>query len=623
MDKAVVDLENKFSYLEDASVNKLEDLVSQAKGIALTLIKDAGSGHPGGTMSIMRSLLMHYIENSDYTAATQLSGGHCVPALYALAYMAGELNDEDMGLFRTINGPSGHADTRVQGVASGLLGHGAGVANGYALAERLTATKEDRPERKTWVFIGDGESDEGNIPEAIEHAITENLNVVYVFMDNGKNLSGDLVHDFEDKVAGWEKMGLTSYGAENSVSSLKSIFGRAKKRDGPVAISVCSSKGDGVSFMEDHESGYHGDPLPQDKYEIAMKELEQEPTTFRTPELEARIEVVRDTRVIKAVEALKEQGFGLTSAATRKANEYLAELGKDHEELFVLIPDIGKSVVMNKFAEAFPERFMDVGIKEMTAALEASGLAASGYLPIVSTFDGFTHIVMPAARMADYSQLRMGFIFTHAELLGEDGPTHLITENLGSWLGLYNIETVGNPADFEQAKAMIKHCVADGEGMFYIRLGRPGVPTIYSNESGCMVPEYGKADILFGNEESKGPVLFTTGQQVWESLIAAEMLKECGLDPSVVNVAYLRPFDEKAIIEEAAGRDVYTIEQHRPETGLGGLVSNTLLTNDVGVKSFTQIGVTGYIPSGSIESQKEYCGLLGEQIHETICDTMK
>ncbi len=595
----------------------LEATIRLLKGDILTMIHDAGSGHCGGSLSLIRPLLLYFKEIHQKTnLGPHLSKGHCVPAFYALGYRFGNITLEELAGFRTAEGLSGHADHRVQAVPSGLLGQGAGIVNGMALAERAQRTSH-----KVYGFFGDGEMDEANIWGSVIEAGQEGLNVCYVIDHNGKNLSGRLHGDFEMKVAALRSFGFTVFRANNNIEELASayteIVRQNKENTFPCALIVDGKKGDGIPFMEEEASGWHGSPLLDRKkdcqeqddqsYQKAMEELRLEPTTFR----KTRIGVVGDSKVDAAIKRLKARKYGLKEAPTRKANELLAELGDQYPNLRVLTPDIGKSVCMDAFAKKFPNRFIDVGINETGAIGKAMGLAAKGYLPIVSTFDGFTHMLMAHARIADYGQLNLGVVLTHAEFIGEDGPSHLITENLGSWNGLYNIKTIANPADLPQAQQALKYALEQG-GLFYLRLGRPDVPTLYTPET---LPEPGKAHVLM---QGDGPVIITTGQEVWESLIAAEMLRADGIDPTVINVGYFKPFDTETICQAASGRFVVVAEAHKSEVGLAGMVTYQLATNGISFQKFLPIGVTRYVPSDTIQKQKELFGLTGPQIYERV-----
>lgn len=646
------ELEIRTGEIRDILQEDLENIIKELKGDVLTLVHDAGSGHCGGSLSIINALFAYYLAVHEEGRQMHLSEGHCVPALYAIGHRFGNISGEEMGDFRRIKsikvstpdydeifevGLSGHADKRVQAVPSGLLGQGPGVVNGMARAERINAKTnkgvQNSLEKKVYCFCGDGETDEGAVWEAIEAAATSNLNVCYVINNNEKNLSGSLVNDFDAKARAMRGFGIQVIVTQNTIDDLARAYNRAEKHYGPSAIIVMSKKGEGVSFMEEEASGWHGNPLTDEQYAKAMKELGLEAKTFKISspaQASSSIDITDDKRA-KAIASLKEKGYGLTEAPTRKANEILAELGDninagsaDYKGLVVLIPDIGKSVVMDKFAKAHPQRFFDVGIKEMEATLEAMGLSASGFLPVVSTFDGFTYIPFSAIRMADYGRLSMGFIFTHAEFIGEDGPSHLMTENLGAWLGLHNINTIANPADITQAKDVIAECIqgCGGDGMFYIRLGRPNVPEFYSNNLNLRAPSYGKADVFF-KCLNQHRVIITTGQEVWESMIAAEMLKEDGFPLNVVNVAYFKPFDSITICEESYKNHVFVVEAHKPETGLASLVSMALTRENLSIRSFNTIGINGYVLSGTIEEQKRHCGLLGEQIYQRIREQMR
>jgi len=207
---------------------------------------------------------------------------------------------------------------------------------------------------------------------------------------------------------------------------------------------------------------------------------------------------------------------------------------------------------------------------------------------------------------------------THTEFIGEDGASHQVTENLGFWLGLYNISHVGIPADKVQGVRQIGETMDIG-GIRYERLGRPKVPTLYTEET---LPAYGKAHVL-REGASDGPVIFTCGQEVWESLVAAEMLSQDKVEATVVNVSYLKPFDGETINCEAAGRHVFVTEVHNPAVGLASVVSMGLMKGAIPIMGFTPMGVTGYVPSAPITTQKHMCGLLGEQIYERVKETVR
>ncbi len=598
-----------YDTIERLAVSELEQLVTELKGDALTIMHDAGSGHPGTVLSGLRARLVYHWTIGD--RPYHVSNGHSVPIDVVIGHRFGNISDVEMANFRNIL-LSGHNEARTQPVPSGLLGQGPGIANGYARAELLRETG-----RRIYCFCGDGETDEGAVWEAFEDAATNGLDVCYVINGNRKNLTGSLVHPLETKIKAWEALGIRIIVADNKVAALAEAYNKAESADGPVAIVVDSVKGEGVSFMEGEPSGWHGNPITDEQYEHAMQELGLEPTTFKRPE--SRIRVARDSGVAAAIDMLESKGIGSSAAATRDANSYLAELGDAHNNLVVLIPDIGKSVKTATFAAAFPGRHLDSGIKELEATLTAMGLSAQGFKTVVSTFDGFTYIPFSAIRMADYGCLgNLGFSFTHAELIGEDGPSHLMTENLGAWLGLHNIGIIANPADLRQANSCLEYAVQSGE-MFYLRLGRPKMPNIYGE-----VPEPGKADVIRrGNRQ--GPVLVATGQTVYNSLVAAEMLHREGIEATVINVAYLRPFDPANSIARAAyQRHVIVAEAHNPQVGLASLVKSRLLgPNGASCTGVTAIGINSYVPSAPIEMQQALFGLLPEQIYAAAKQAMR
>ena len=157
--------------------------------------------------------------------------------------------------------------------------------------------------------------------------------------------------------------------------------------------------------------------------------------------------------------------------------EALLELGKSNPKVVALNADLTGSLKMNAFAEAFPERFFQVGIAEANMMGIAAGLTIGGYIPFTGTFANFS-----TARVYDqirqsiaYSQKNVKICASHAGLtLGEDGATHQTLEDIGMMKMLPGM-TVINPCDFNQTK-QATFAIAEHKGPVYLRFGRPKVP---------------------------------------------------------------------------------------------------------------------------------------------------
>jgi len=262
--------------------------------------------------------------------------------------------------------------------------------------------------------------------------------------------------------------------------------------------------------------------------------------------------------------------------ATREAyGEALREAGKKNKDIVVLDADLSKSTKTSVFAEAFPERFLNIGISEQDLIGTAAGLAAAGKLPFASTFAVFAtgRAFEQIRNSVAYSKLKVVVAASHAGItVGEDGGSHQSIEDISLMRSLPNM-TVIVPADAtETAKAV--EAVVEHPGPVYLRLGRLGVPVIFPEDYQFTI---GKAALL---KEGQDATIIATGIMVAEALKAAEKLQEKGLSIRVVNMHTIKPLDQEAVI--AAAREtgaIVTAEEHNIIGGLGSAVAEVLAEN--------------------------------------------
>ncbi len=259
--------------------------------------------------------------------------------------------------------------------------------------------------------------------------------------------------------------------------------------------------------------------------------------------------------------------------ATREAyGEALVELGSSLERVVVLDADLSKSTRTALFAEAFPERFFNVGVSEADMIGTAAGLAASGYIPFASTFGVFAtgRVYDQIRNSVAYTRLNVKICATHTGLtVGEDGASHQALEDIALMRVLPNM-TVIVPADGNQTRQAVQ-AVARHTGPVYLRLGRPKVPQIIP--AGAPF-ELGKGQVL---REGKDLVYITTGLMTAMALEAAWQLENQGISACVVNLHTIKPLDESLLLRLARESGaVVTGEEHSIIGGLGGAVAELL-----------------------------------------------
>ena len=250
----------------------------------------------------------------------------------------------------------------------------------------------------------------------------------------------------------------------------------------------------------------------------------------------------------------------------------LAELGKENKEVVALCADLTGSLKMNQFKDENPERFFQVGIAEANMIGIAAGMTIGGKIPFTGTFANFStgRVYDQIRQSVAYSNKNVKICASHAGLtLGEDGATHQILEDIGLMKMLPNM-TVINPCDYNQTKAATK-AIANFEGPVYLRFGRPAVPNFTTSEHKF---EIGKALML---NEGKDVTIIATGHLVWEAIEAGKELLKKGINPEIINIHTIKPFDKEAVLKSIKKtKCVVTCEEHSIYGGLGDSVSQVL-----------------------------------------------
>ena len=271
-------------------ITNVEELKKIANDIRIDIIKqvyNAGSGHPGGSLSCVDILTVLYfnqmnINEKEPNAPSRdrfvLSKGHCAPALYACLAKKGFFDKEKLEGFRKINGElQGHPDkNKVCGVdmSTGSLGQGLSVANGMALASKI-----NHDGYRVYCLLGDGEIEEGQVWEAAMTASKYKLDNLCAIVDyNNLQIDGTVeevkgLNNLEGKFKsfGFNTIVIDGHNMEQLIDS----FETAKISKGkPTVIIAKTIKGKGVSFME-NRAEWHGKAPSYEEYELAIKELSE------------------------------------------------------------------------------------------------------------------------------------------------------------------------------------------------------------------------------------------------------------------------------------------------------------------------------------------------------------
>ena len=260
--------------------------------------------------------------------------------------------------------------------------------------------------------------------------------------------------------------------------------------------------------------------------------------------------------------------------ATRESyGNALVELGNEHDDLVVLTADLAAATKTGVFKKAHPDKHINVGIAESNMTGIAAGIATTGRVPFCSSFAMFSagRAFEQVRNSIGYPHLNVKIGATHAGIsVGEDGASHQCNEDIALMRTIPGMVII-NPADDVEARAAVK-AAYEYVGPVYLRFGRAAVPVF--NDEATYKFEMGKGIVL---REGKDVTIIATGLTVPESMEAAGMLAEDGIDAEVINIHTIKPLDEELIIASAkkTGK-VVTAEEHSVIGGLGSAVCDCL-----------------------------------------------
>ena len=583
---------------------------------------EAGSGHPSSGLSLVHltTALMYRIMRYDpknpwNTGADRLvfSEGHAVPVVYAaycdLGGVVGtpdrpsELRFDDALTLRAADSVlDGHPNPAIGfpffDGATGSLGQGLSLSAGLACGARL-----DGSDRKIYCVIGDGESREGQIWEALDFIIDQKLtNVVTIFNCNGWGQSDYVSHQQSAEVLA-AKLGVFGYDVKIiDGHNWDEIFSAltAKAGEKPIAIIAKTIKGWGVKEL--FSSNYHGKPLAENQVAQAIADLDAKAAELGLSQTAAEI-----APQIPAPKAVQRPGAGAISCgsfseamaaaglqkaldkkvlSTRRAyGVALAAMGSD-PRVVALDGDVKNSTFAIDFFKKYPERFFEARIAEQNMVSAASGLAAGGKIPFASTFAKFFVRAYDQVEMAVISNANIKLCGSHAGVsLAADGPSQMALPDLAFMRAFARSTRVdGAPAIrvFQPSDAIsafkLTELMANIDGLCYMRTHRPDVDFIYDENEEFTVG--GFKHLIDGEDLA----IVASGYMVHIAKQAIEILeKTAGLSASLID-AYSMPLatDEILAIGDDCRGQILVVEDNY----LGGFadeLTSAAAASDLGV----------------------------------------
>ncbi len=291
--------------------------------------------------------------------------------------------------------------------------------------------------------------------------------------------------------------------------------------------------------------------------------------------------------------------------------EGLLQAGKEDPRVVAACADLTGSTKMDLFKDEFPERFFEVGITEQHMAAFASGLAAMGKIPFISSYAMFSpgRNWEQIRTTACYNDQPVKIVGSHAGIsVGPDGGTHQAIEDIALMRILPRMIVLA-PADAHEAyRATLAAAKIDAP--VYIRLAREKTPIISTEKTPFKIGEVYE----YWRSDNPKITFFATGTSVYQTLYAAKKLDELGIGSIVINVPTIKPLDKEAIVMYALETEkVITVENHQIAGGLGSAIAEVLVQEKPVPMRF--VGVKDkFGQSGTPEELLEYYELDQEAI---------
>merc|ERR1712088_245150 len=596
--------------MEEANV--LRDLSTKLRIHSIKMTAASKSGHPTScssmaeVMSVLFFKVMKYkdprVHKEQRDPANDrfiLSKGHAAPILYAAWAEAGLFPTEDLLQLRKIDSDlEGHPTTRLPfiDVATGSLGQGLSVAAGMAYC----AKHLDKASYRTYCLIGDGESTEGNIWEALNFAGFYKLdNPCAIFDINrlGQSDPAPLQHDMEQYRKRLQSFGFNTVVVDgHDVVELCKAFHTAETtKDMPTAILMKTFKGKDFPEIED-KMNWHGKPLG-DKTEAVIEHLAsllKNPGAER-PSISSPANDVTPSDISGAALSAPPSYTLGQKVATREAyGSALAKLATTHPRVVALDGDMKNSTFSQNIKKVDENRYIECFICEQNLVGVGIGVACRDRtIAFVSTFACFLTRAFDNLRMGVISQTNLNVMGSHCGVsIGEDGPSQMALEDLAMFQSLPGC-TLFYPSDAVAMERAVE-LAASTRGIKILR-----------------------------QAEGDQVLIVAAGITLFEALKAADTLAAAGVKVRVMDPFTMKPLDWEAVRGHAAvcGGRVVTVEDHYPEGGLGDAVLASLaLVRNVVMK---KLAVNAVPRSGPPMELLEMFGISASHVVKACNDILK
>ena len=381
----------------------------------------------------------------------------------------------------------------------------------------------------------------------------------------------------------FEDMGITYLGPidGHNVTEVLNMLERAHMVRGPVLVHVITKKGKGYKIAEHYPTAFHG---------------------------------VNPFQVKNGKSLSPKSGTSYTEVFSKK----LIELAGKNKKITAITAAMPSGTGLAAFKEAYPRRFVDVGIAEEHAVTFAAGMARAGMIPVVAIYSTF----MQRAYDQILHDVCIGnfpvvFVLDRAGIVGNDGETHQGIFDL-SFLGSIPNLTILAPKNDWELEEMLSYA---------IDLGRPVAlrfprGTAYQELQECRTPlEYGKSEIV---AKGKEVALLAVGSMVKHAVKVRELLLLEGIEATIVNARFVKPIDEAMLIELSGNHHIFvTMEENVECGGYGQNISSFICQKHLPVSHINISIKDKFVEHGKVYELHQRLGLDTQSICNRIMDLVK
>jgi transketolase len=632
--------------------------------MAIEMCAASGSGHPSTALSLghiitvlMFSTMRWSPDYPAYPTADRLvlSEGHAVPIVYAACIKLGvkvgkdpekmrELTGDDVKKLREANSELDGHPNPMEGfpffdTATGSLGQGLSAAAGLAEAARL-----DGLDKRIYCIIGDGESREGQIAEALDYVAERKLNNVLTIFNCNEYGQADRVSGQQSAKTLAAKLTAANFTVReidgHDPKAIKAAVDEFVKTSGtpgtPMAIVAKTVKGWGTTVM--HGAAWHGKPATGDQMVKALGELDQRRVELTSalvsadsfeiqPPAEYKPREARNDATPTLSDVAKKYDLGTAmqsgKMATRRAYGIaLRALGHANDNVVSLDCDVSNSTFAEMFRKdaALTNRFFECKIAEQNMISLGAGFSAAGKIPFCSTFAKFVTRAYDQIEMAINSGSNIKVIGSHAGItLAADGPSQMSLPDI-SWFRSFSTmrDHRGNPGCYilqpsdAYAAYALTMAMAEYEGVCYMRTLRADTEFIYSDHTTFNL---GGFEVL---AEGRDVLLCASGYMVHEANKALDMLDKAGISATLVDL-YSLPFDTDKLMDIANQNNgqIISIEDNYGG-GIGSAIADAIATSGDGF-TLKQMHVRRIPKSAKTpEEVLKMCGLTSDDIVKEV-----